>query len=182
MRSGVWRRLRPAVAAVAVALVVPLLAPVGSDAGGSTQKALTVLEASTIQSINAVRVAHGVMPLQPSPGLFASAMVHCREMVAGGYFAHNDPGRETFQARLADFYPQGQHLFYMVGENLLWTLAPMTSDGMVAKWMKSPEHRWNLLDPAWRQIAVAVLSVPSAPGVYEGFPVTVVTVDFGVRR
>jgi uncharacterized protein YkwD len=182
MGSGVWKRLRPAVAAVAAALVVFLLAPVGSDAGGRNQQALTATEASTIQSINGVRIAHGLVPLRSSPGLFASAMLHCRQMIQGGYFAHNDPSGETFEARLADFYPQGQHIFYMVGENLLWTLTPMTSTDMVAKWMKSPEHRSNLLDPAWRQIAVAVLSAPSAPGVYDGFPVTVVTVDFGVRR
>jgi uncharacterized protein YkwD len=48
--------------------------------------------------------------------------------------------------------------------------------------MKSPEHRANLLNPRWRQIAVAALSVPSAPGFFDDRPVTVVTVDFGVRR
>jgi uncharacterized protein YkwD len=53
---------------------------------------------------------------------------------------------------------------------------------MVASWMKSPEHLANMLNPAWRQLAVAILSVPSAPGMYRGAPVTVVTVDFGVRR
>jgi uncharacterized protein YkwD len=53
---------------------------------------------------------------------------------------------------------------------------------MVAHWMSSPEHRRNLLDPAWRQIGLATLTVPSAPGVYAGRDVTVVTADFGVRK
>jgi len=48
--------------------------------------------------------------------------------------------------------------------------------------MKSPEHRLNLLNPAWQQIAVAAISVHSAPGVFDNEPATVVTVDFGVRR
>jgi uncharacterized protein YkwD len=48
--------------------------------------------------------------------------------------------------------------------------------------MLSPEHRRNLLNPDWRQIGLAALEVPSAPGLYVGLGVTIVTVDFGVRR
>ena len=53
---------------------------------------------------------------------------------------------------------------------------------MVRAWMRSPPHRANLLDPDWTQIGVAALSVPSAPGIYSGRHVMVVTVDFGVRH
>ena len=180
MGSGVLTRLRPAVAALAA--LVPLLAPVAADADGSSRLTLTTLELSTIDSINALRVSNGIEPLKPSPGLFGSAMLHCEQMVEGGYFAHTGPGGPSFAWRLAAFYPQGSHRYYSVGENLLWTLRPMSSQVMIAKWMGSPEHRANLLNPAWRQIAVAVLSVRSAPGVFDDGPVTVVTVDFGVRR
>jgi hypothetical protein len=31
-------------------------------------------------------------------------------------------------------------------------------------------------------VAVAALTIPSAPGIYDDAPVTVVTADFGVRR
>ena len=31
----------------------------------------------------------------------------------------------------------------------------MSPARMVALWMQSPEHRQNLLDPAWRQIGLA---------------------------
>jgi uncharacterized protein YkwD len=181
VNSRVWTRLRPAVGALAAMLVLPLLAPAGAGAGGSGRLALNSLELSTIDSINAARVSHGLVPLEPSSELFGAAMLHCRQMVEGGYFAHNGPG-SSFVSRLGAFYPQGSHRFYSVGENLLWTLEPMSSGAIVASWMNSPEHRANLLNPAWRQLAVATLSVPSAPGVFHDWPVTVVTVDFGVRR
>jgi len=181
MNSGVSTRLRPAVAALAV-FGLMLLAPAGAGAGGTSKLTLTALEASTIQSINALRVSNGLAPLTVSNGLFRSAMLHDEQMVEGGYFNHLGPDGSSFWARAAASYPVGGSHFYSVGENLLWTLAPMSSDAMVARWMQSPEHRFNMLNPAWREIAVAALSVDSAPGVYDGASVTVVTVDFGVRR
>jgi uncharacterized protein YkwD len=182
MNSGVWTRLRPAAAVLAVVVFVPLLASGGAVAGASSRLTLTTLELSTIDSINALRVSNGVEPLSISPALFGSATLHCEQMVEGGYFAHTNPDGSGFGSRLASFYPQGSHRFYSVAENLLWTRRPISGQAMVAKWMTSPEHRTNLLNPAWRQIAVAALSVPSAPGVFDDEPVTVVTVDFGVRR
>ena len=163
-------------------MILPLLAPAGAGAGGNTELALTALELSTVGSINQVRTAHGLVPLELSPELFGAALLHCRQMVEGGYFAHNAPGRSSFASRLGAFYPQGTHRFYSVGENLLWTLTPMSGQAIVARWMNSPEHRANLLNPSWRQVAVAALSVPSAPGIFDDSPVTIVTVDFGVRR
>jgi uncharacterized protein YkwD len=179
--SGAWR-LRASVAALAAVVLVPLLAPGAAGAGGSSRLTLTTLELSTFESINAVRASHGFAPLKLSQALFGSAMLHDEQMVEGGYFAHTNPDGSSFASRLASFYPPGNHRYYSVGENLLWTLGPVSGRGMVAEWMKSPEHRANLLNPTWRQVAVAVLFVPSAPGVFDHEPVTVVTVDFGVRH
>jgi uncharacterized protein YkwD len=159
-----------------------LVAPGLSGAGGSSLLTLTALERSTVQSINAIRAAHGVSPLTVSPALFGSAMLHDQQMLQGGYFSHLATDGSSFAARLATFYPMGRYEYYSVGENLLYSVTPVTADDMMAAWMKSTEHRANLLNPVWRQVAVAVLSVPSAPGVFNGQPVTVVTVDFGVRR
>jgi hypothetical protein len=38
------------------------------------------------------------------------------------------------------------------------------------------------MNPRWREIGVAAVHEPDAPGVYEGREVTIVTTDFGVRR
>ena len=104
-------------------------------------------------------------------------------MLEGGYFGHQGPDGSSFASRLYPYYPQARPTYYAVGENLLWSEGSMSSAAMVAEWMGSPPHRANLLNPHWRQIAVATLASSSAPGVFSGLPtVTVVTVDFGVRN
>lgn len=49
-------------------------------------------------------------------------------------------------------------------------------------WLKSPPHRVNLLNPRRRQIGLAAVHSPSAPGAYKDLAVTIVTADFGVRN
>jgi uncharacterized protein YkwD len=48
--------------------------------------------------------------------------------------------------------------------------------------MKSPEHRTNLLCSKWRDVGVSAVHSSSAPGVFGGKAITIVTVDFGVRH
>ena len=48
-------------------------------------------------------------------------------------------------------------------------------------WENSPEHRKNMLDPHWREIGISAVHAPTASGVYNGLPVSIVTTDFGVR-
>src|SRR5215831_14421874 len=103
MNSGVWTRLRPAVAALAAVVVVPLLAPGGAGAGGSSRLSLSPLELSTIDSINSLRASYGMAPLTLSPELFDSAMLHCQQMVERGYFAHTSPNGSSFATRVASF-------------------------------------------------------------------------------
>jgi uncharacterized protein YkwD len=158
-----------------------LTAGVASGEAGS-RLTLSSLELGTIAQINQVRVRHGLAPLTLSSALFDSASSHCSDMVAGGYFDHDSASGAGIGARLEAFYPPANHSYYEVAENILWTTGTMSPAEMVAHWMKSPEHRRNLLDPAWRQIGLATLTVPSAPGVYAGRDVTVVTADFGVRQ
>jgi uncharacterized protein YkwD len=52
----------------------------------------------------------------------------------------------------------------------------------VESWLASPHHRENLLNPKWREVGVAAVHAWSAPGVYDGREVTVLTADFGARR
>jgi uncharacterized protein YkwD len=48
--------------------------------------------------------------------------------------------------------------------------------------MGSPGHRENLLSQRWREIGISAVHASSAPGVYGGQEVTIVTADFGLRR
>jgi uncharacterized protein YkwD len=47
--------------------------------------------------------------------------------------------------------------------------------------MHSPGHRKNILTPRWREIGLSAVTVRSAPGVFSGRDVVIVTTDFGVR-
>jgi uncharacterized protein YkwD len=49
-------------------------------------------------------------------------------------------------------------------------------------WISSPPHLANLLSRQWRQIGISAIGSASAPGVYGGRRVTIITTDFGVRR
>ncbi len=68
-----------------------------------------------------------------------------------------------------------------MGENLLWSAGSLDAQRALALWMASPSHRANILSTRWQQIGVAVRSTQHGPGVFEDRPVTVVTVDFGIR-
>ena len=48
-------------------------------------------------------------------------------------------------------------------------------------WMASTDHRGNILTPGWREIGIAALVEPNAPGTFAGYSATVVATDFGAR-
>jgi len=168
--------------ATAGALLCALIAAGAASGGGSVQSAQTAIEIATVDQINSVRAENGLEGLAFSPGLFASALLHDQQMVGTGYFGHQGPDGSDFATRIEGTYPPGNSLYYAIGENLFWSQGGVSGALLVSRWMKSAEHRKNLLNPNWRQVGVAVLTVPAAPGIYRGRPVTVVTVDFGVRR
>ena len=64
---------------------------------------------------------------------------------------------------------------------MLLSSARLTASKAVELWMKSPGHRTNILTARWREIGLSALSVRSAPGVFGGRDVTIVTTDFGAR-
>jgi uncharacterized protein YkwD len=49
-------------------------------------------------------------------------------------------------------------------------------------WLASPAHRANVVSTQWRDAAVGAIFVTSAPGVFDGLPTTVVTLDLGRRH
>jgi uncharacterized protein YkwD len=68
-----------------------------------------------------------------------------------------------------------------VGENLVWASPALDAQHALQLWLASPEHRANLMNPRWREIGVSAVHAASAPGVYHGLPVTIITTDFGAR-
>ena len=87
-----------------------------------------------------------------------------------------------FWRRIRQYYTASHYSYWSVGENLLWAAPTVGAGAAMNLWIASPEHLKNLLTPQWRQLGVSAVSVASAPGVFNGQRVTIITTDFGVRR
>jgi len=162
-------------AALAAALTSGALA--SPHAQGAT---LSQFESSVLVDINAFRTQHGLAKLRLNPQLTTAARAHSQQMAEDGYFAHESADGSVFWKRLKPFYASAHS--WSVGENLLWSSPDIDGARALTLWLASPEHRKNLVNPAWREIGVSAVHAAQAPGVYRGLDVTIVTTDFGVRR
>jgi uncharacterized protein YkwD len=162
-------------AALAAVLTSAALAAPRSHAATLSQ-----LESSVLVDINAFRAQHGLAKLRLNPQLTAAARGHSQQMAQDGYFAHESADGSLFWKRLQPFYASARS--WSVGENLLWSSPDIDGARALKLWLASPEHRKNLVNPAWREIGVSAVHAAQAPGVFQGQDVTIVTTDFGVRR
>jgi len=162
-----------------VAALAPVSALAATRAGATS---LVSLESRILVDLNRIRADHGLLPLRPNPELEAAAAEHADEMLADGYFGHNSADGTAFWQRIGLFYPYRHYAYWAVGENLLWTPTAMSAVSALRLWMRSPEHRANILRARWREIGIAAQYEPDAPGTYDGYNVTVLAADFGTRR
>jgi uncharacterized protein YkwD len=144
--------------------------------------ALRPLEQAIRSEMNALRRQHRVSPLRHSAGLAAAARQHSNDMARRGYFRHSSPAGLSFTRRIARFYPIGSHRYWSVGENLLWSSIALNATAALKLWLESPKHRAMMLGARWQEVGVSAVHVGSAPGIYGGREVTIITADFGVRR
>jgi uncharacterized protein YkwD len=175
------RIVAPALAAVTLASAAAAPAGAHSDKQASAASAMRALEAEVLVDVNRIRSRHGLRLLRFSSKLNAAAMQHSREMGRRGYFSHNSANGATFWRRVERFYGSSGYRSWTVGENLLWSSPDVDAPGALKMWMRSPEHKANLLRRDWREIGLAAVHVASAPGAYNGLDVTIVTADFGAR-
>ena len=148
--------------------------------GTTRQTSLQALDTGVLVQLNAIRTAHGLVPLKLNAALTTAAEGHSVQMLADGYFAHESADGAPFWKRLA-VYSGSSHGSWSVGENLLWSSPDVGAVHALRLWMASPEHRHNILTAGWRDIGIAAIHADSAPGTYGGRAVTVITTDFGTR-
>jgi uncharacterized protein YkwD len=165
----------------AAVLLAAFAAPAGASEGAP--RGLTAspsLGSAVVAEVNELRRGRGLRPLRQARGLSVAANRHTVAMARRGIFAHELPGGPRFVARLRRHYrPEGRG--WSVAENLAAAWPSPTAAETVRMWMASPPHRRNLLMPHWREIGVAVLHVPNAPGDFGDAEITLVTAEFGVR-
>jgi uncharacterized protein YkwD len=168
---------------IAVVVLVALAAvPAAFGGHGTTrQTSLQALDAAVLVQLNAIRTAHGLVPLKLNGELTTAAQGHSEQMLEDGYFAHESADGSPFWKRLTAYSSSG-HSSWSVGENLLWSSPDVGAVHALQLWMASPEHRQNILTARWRDIGVAAIHADYAPGTYGGRSVTVITTDFGARN
>jgi uncharacterized protein YkwD len=140
------------------------------------------LERDVVNEVQAVRRQHGLPSIRYASSLAAGADARSRDMARRGYFAHTNSSGTPFWIVVRRFYPVEGWRSWKVGENLLWTAPPLDAHTIVRRWLASPTHRAVLLKAMWRDVGVGVVRVQTAPGVYARQNVTIVTLEFGVRR
>jgi uncharacterized protein YkwD len=174
--------MRAARVFLALLAAVVLAAPAATAAPTKPGRSLSRLESGVLVDINGFRRSHGLPALHLNALLDAAARAHTVQMAQQGYFAHDSADGSAFWQRIQSFYASGPWSYWSVGENLLWSSPSVTPQKALQMWLGSPEHRANLMNPRWREIGVSAVHVDSAPGVFKGLDVTIVTTDFGVRR
>jgi uncharacterized protein YkwD len=165
-------------AALVAAAAIPLAA---SATAAPRSNSVRALQSDLLVQLNDFRRVHGLVPFRLSSSLSRAARQHSSEMAARGYFSHSSEDGSRFDRRIARFYPISRH-YWSVGENLLWSSPDVDAAGALRMWLNSPEHRANLMTPRWREIGISAVHALTAPGVFGGREVTVITTDFGVRR
>jgi uncharacterized protein YkwD len=139
------------------------------------------LDQSILDDLNAIRASHGLRELRLNESLSAAASEHSLDMLESGYFDHSSPTLSLSQ-RVIRYYPRGRHRMWRIGENLLYASPWVRAGTAINMWLQSPEHAANMLEPGWRDVGISAMHTTHAGGLYGGHEVTVITVDFGVRR
>lgn len=107
-------------------------------------------EVQMLHLLNAERKRRGLPPLRMDERLRQLARSHARDMLARGYFAHDDPeGRDPFQRMRAAGIS-----YQTAGENLAF--APSVEVAH-AGLMNSPGHRANILNPKFHRVGIGAM-------------------------
>ncbi|MCI3225940.1 CAP domain-containing protein [Streptomyces sp. NP-1717] len=118
--------------------------------GGGLAEQVTTL-------VNSERAKAGCGPVSTNSQLDTAALRHSQDMAAKGYFDHNSPdGKDPGDRITAAGYQWSTY-----GENI--ARGQQTAAQVMEGWMKSPGHRANILNCAFKEIGVGVHSESGGP-------------------
>jgi uncharacterized protein YkwD len=95
---------------------------------------------AVLDAVNTERRKARARPLALDSRLDEAAERHAQDMLARGYFAHESPEGKTVRQRAK----AAGYDWHAVGENI--ALGQLSVEQVMDAWMKSPEHRRNILD------------------------------------
>ncbi|KAA2258068.1 sigma-70 family RNA polymerase sigma factor [Solihabitans fulvus] len=112
----------------------------------------TAEEGQVLTMVNAERAKAGCQPLRADARLHAAALAHSQDMARRDFFDHVNPDGEHADARMA----RAGYSWSMWGENIAY--GQPTAKDVMASWMNSPAHRDNILNCAFTDLGVAMVS------------------------
>ena len=119
---------------------------------------LDLLERQVATLTNIEREQHGLRPLLWDSALRDIARSHSQDMAAHDYFEHrNQEGENATQRGLKAGYRCAKGLSVGLGENISFTSSGyFTPEDTVQRWMDSPGHRVNMLDPMYDRLGIGI--------------------------
>ena len=128
------------------------------------------LETHLFNEVNAVRTRHHLIPLQRAPELDAIARSHSRDMARRNYLSHQTPEGSNPLDRIQRAGVVG---FTLAAENLGKTDRSNPSQEIVFHWLRSTDHRRNLLAPPFNGTGIGIARAPDGSLVYTQLYVSV---------
>jgi len=129
----------------AVTVVTPVVTPAVTPAGAHADERATSVEADMFARLNQERLARHLRPLVWDPSLAVSARAWSAVMSRSNM--HHSNINTLFQGRYDE-----------VAENIAWARGPGATAGAVHRmWMRSAEHRENMLAPALDRVGIGVV-------------------------
>lgn len=111
---------------------------------------LVQVREAMLARINQERAAAGVPPFTLNALLNAAAQSHAEDMLARSYYGHESPEGSRPRSRIE---AQG-YAAELVGENI--ARGPLSVDEVVESWLRSTEHRRNLLHPRFTELGIGL--------------------------
>lgn len=163
-----WFYATSAILVKVVVVVFVVLLPV---AAWLTPDLMSQESRRIVSLTNDFRTSLALEPLQESAVLNQAAYNKAQDMLVQQYFAHLGPDGK----RVSGWLKNAGYDYLMAGENLAIGFA--SADEVVEAWKNSPTHYANLVDPAWQDIGVGMISGP-----YNQVDTTLVAQFFGRPR
>jgi hypothetical protein len=129
--------------------IILLTARIG--AGSFFVSASDITTSSIATAVNNERSQRNLTTLNYNSSLAQAAQYKAQDMIDNNYFSHTDPkGNYIWSTDAADGYTP----YTTLGENLAINFSDTTS--LMSAWIDSPEHRQNILNPAFQDQGVGV--------------------------
>jgi uncharacterized protein YkwD len=143
-------------------------AAAGPGCAGATaspgQAAPATLQAATLCLVNGERRSRGLRPLSLDPRVAAAAQAHAQDMESHRYMSHySRGGGPSYRMARAGYHCLRRGC--PRGEDIAWAAQGATPRRIVAMWMHSAGHRYNIL---YRTYAVAGVGIASGERIPSG--------------